>query len=165
MNSCRCNWSKEFKDWLVLLVKLSLKSSIGLFEGRWYEQINSVPTGGSLCVQIANIAVFYVLQKKVYANETLTTNVKSIKRFIDDGAGLINDTLRQFQTWIKGVNDTIAPYGLNIDEFQVKNVDCFVNFLDIKYMFDSEGNLQTKKLHPELIYISIAVTLTMFFQE
>ena len=143
MNSCRCNWSKEFKDWLVLLIKLSLKSSIGLFEGCWYEQINGVPTGGSLCVQIANIAVFYVLRKKVYANATLMTNIKSIKRFIDDGAGLFNGTLRQFQTWIKSVNDTIAPYGLNIDEFQVKNVDCFVNFLDIKYKFDSEGNLQT----------------------
>ena len=128
---------------LVLLVKLSLKSSIGLFEGCWYEQINGVPTVGSLCVQIANIAVFYVLQKKVYANETLMKNIKSIKRFIDDGTGLFNGTLRQFPTWIKSVNDTIAPYGLNIDEFQVKNVDFFVNFLDIKYMFDSEGKLQT----------------------
>ena len=117
-----CSWSKEFKDWLVLLVKLSLKSSIGLFEGCWYEQISGVPTGGSLCVQIANIAVFYVLQKRVYANETLMTNAKSIKRFINDGAGLFNGTLTQFQTWIKGVNDTIAPYGLTIDEFQVKNV-------------------------------------------
>ena len=71
------------------------------------------------------------------------TIIKSIKRFIDDGAGLFNGTLRQFQTWIKSLNDTIAPYGLNIDEFQVKNVDCFVNFLDIKYKFDNEGILQT----------------------
>ena len=39
MNSCRCNWSKEFKDWLVLLVKLSLKSSIGLFEGCFIESL------------------------------------------------------------------------------------------------------------------------------
>ena len=66
--------------------------------------------------------MLYVLQKKVYANETLMKNIRSIKRFIDDGAGLFNGTLRQFQTWIKSVNDTIAPHGLNIDEFQVKNV-------------------------------------------
>ena len=144
MNSCRNDiWSPEFKKWILLLVKQSLKSSIGIFEDMWYEQVNGVPTGGSLCVQLANIAVFYILNKYVYSNKTLMKDVTSVKRFIDDGAGHFKGTLRQFDTWISKVNEAIAPFGLNIDEFQIENVGCYVNFLDIKFMFDCEGNLQT----------------------
>lgn len=70
-------------------------------------------------------------------------NIGSVKRYIDDGAGFFIGSLRQFNTWIKNVNEAIASFGLNIDEFQSENVGCFVNFLDIKFMFDIEGNLQT----------------------
>ena len=62
MNTCRAPWAPEFKKWILDLVELSLESSVGLFEDSWYEQINGVPAGGSLCVQLANITVFYILK-------------------------------------------------------------------------------------------------------
>ena len=41
------------------------------------------------------------------------------------------------------MNEAIAQYGLEIDEFRVKNPGDFVSFLDIKYAFDEDGNIQT----------------------
>ena len=143
MNTCRTPWSPEFKKWILDLATASLDSSIGLFEGTWYKQINGVPTGGSLCVQLANIAVFYILNKKVYTNPDLMKDVGSIKRYIDDGAGQFKGTHRQFTLWLKKVNELLSPYGLLIDESQIENVGSYVSFLDIKFMFDDSGELQT----------------------
>ena len=69
--------------------------------------------------------------------------VASVKRYIDDGAGQFTGTTRQFSTWIKKVNENIAPYGLEIDEFQVENTAEYVSFLDIQFTFDHQGQLQT----------------------
>ena len=143
MNTCRSPWSPELMTWIIDLVKLSLKSSIGTFQDTWYEQINGVPTGGSLCVQLANMTVFYILNKYVYSDSVLMKDVATTKRYIDDGAGHFKGTIRQFHAWIKRVNDIISPFGLNIDEFQIENTGTYVNFLDIKFMFDEQGDLQT----------------------
>ena len=56
--TCRKNWPPELRTWIINLVKLSLKSSVGVYEDNWYRQKNGVPTGGTLCVQLANITVF-----------------------------------------------------------------------------------------------------------
>ena len=69
--------------------------------------------------------------------------VASVKRYIDDGAGQFTGTTRQFSTWIKKVNENIAPYGLEIDEFQVENTAEYVSFLDVQFTFDHQGQLQT----------------------
>ncbi|KAL5255716.1 hypothetical protein ACHWQZ_G011068 [Mnemiopsis leidyi] len=143
MDQLRPDWSMNFKSWLIDLVNHSLKSSIGFFENCWYKQIHGVPTGGSLCVQLANIAVFYVLNKEVYSNPTLMGQVASVKRYIDDGAGQFTGTTRQFSTWINKVNENIAPYGLEIDEFQVENTAEYVSFLDVQFTFNLQGQLQT----------------------
>jgi hypothetical protein len=143
ITTCRPDWPSDLKTWVLALVHHSLKCSIGVFEDHWYEQVNGVPTGGSLCVQIANMTVFYILNKYVYTNKALMKDIPTVKRFIDDGAGLYKGTSRQFNNWIQKVNELISPFGLNIDEFQIENTGEYVNFLDIKFMFDLEGVLQT----------------------
>ena len=45
---CRPDWSQDFVKWLIDLVRMSLESSVGIFEGNWYKQKKGVPTGGSL---------------------------------------------------------------------------------------------------------------------
>ena len=146
MELLRPDWTGSFKNWLIDLVKHSLKSSIGFFEDSWYKQIHGVPTGGSLCVQLANIAVYYVLNKHVYSQPELMSQVASVKRYIDDGAGQFRGTTRQFSSWIKKVNECIAPIGLEIDEYEVENTGAFVSFLDVKFTFDTLGWLQTDLL-------------------
>ena len=143
INTCRPDWTPELKLWIETLVRHSLRSSIGVYENNWYEQVKGVPTGGSLCVQLANMTVFYVLDRYVYSSERLMKDSPSIKRYIDDGAGFYNGTCRQFESWIAQVNDLIAPFGLHIDESTIENPGLYVPFLDIQFMFDNQGNLQT----------------------
>ena len=38
-------------------IGMSLESSVGIFEGNWYKQKKGVPTGGSLCVQLARVVM------------------------------------------------------------------------------------------------------------
>ena len=124
---------------------MSLRSSVGKFKDNWYVQKNGVPTGGSLCVQLANITVFYIMNKAVYSKPNLMQNVKESKRYIDDGAGFYtgSERRRSFKTWMNSVNDALQPYGLLIDEYTIKDIDEFAPFLDILFCFDKYGNLQT----------------------
>lgn len=139
----REEWTEEFRNWIIDLVDLSLRSSVGCFENQWYVQKNGVPTGGSLCVQIANIAVFFVMNKCLYGVEEMMKPVNTAKRYIDDGAGFFSGTEQEFKKWIDNVNTPLRQYGLFIDEFQYMEVGEYVSFLDIKFCFDTCGNLQT----------------------
>ena len=76
---CRPTWSDQIRSCIVDLVNLSFDSSVGVYDNVWYRQKNGVPTGGTLCVQLANIAVFYVLHKVLYSSPELMNNIQSIK--------------------------------------------------------------------------------------
>ena len=140
---CRPDWSSDFVEWLVSLVILSLESSVGIFEGSWYKQKGGIPTGGSLCVQLANITVYWVMRKAVYENPELMKNIISVKRYIDDGADFIQGPPEDFHQWIRKVNENLSEYGLFIDESCVGTTNTFISFLDIQFAFDSNGDLQT----------------------
>ena len=55
-------------------------------KSNWYVQKLATATGGSLCVELANISVYYIMRQHVYNNKKLMKSVKHIKRYIDDGA-------------------------------------------------------------------------------
>ena len=98
MEECREEWPEEQKKWIIDLVQHSLKSSIGQFGDHFYKQKKGVPTGGSLCVQLANIAVFYLMRKEVYSDPALMANITALKRYIDDGSGFFSGTQAEFST-------------------------------------------------------------------
>ena len=66
--------------------------------------------------QLANITVFYIMNKVLYTNRLLMTSVKEVKRYIDDGAGFFVGSERSFVTWINSINTGLKKYGLFIDE-------------------------------------------------
>ena len=143
MESCRSDWPEDFRSWIIDLVELSLRSAVGLFDNNWFIQLIGIPTGGSLCVQIANIAVYYIMNKCVYSNPELMKKVVSAVRFIDDGTGLFEGSKDEFKMWIADVNKALLSYGLIIDEYQVEDPGSYVSFLDIQFTFDTLGSLQT----------------------
>ena len=96
-----------------------------------------------MCVQLANITVYYILMKLIYSKPEMMQNILDIKRFIDDGTGLYTGTQRQFEIWLTNVNNALASAGLNIDESNFQEPGKFVNFLDIQFCFDANGLLQT----------------------
>ena len=53
MEENRKEWPDVLKNWVIELVKLSIKSLVGQFESNFYSQRNGAPTGGSFCVQLA----------------------------------------------------------------------------------------------------------------
>ena len=87
MDECRPDWTEPFKQWILTLIDFSLKASVAKYKESWFKQKHGIPTGGSLCVQLANITVFYVMAKEVYTVPSMMTNVGDAKRFIDDGSG------------------------------------------------------------------------------
>ena len=107
------------------------------------ETKNGIPTGGSLCVQLANIAVFFVISKEVYDKPEMMTLVLQIKRYIDDGGGFFPGTEEEFNNWLCKVNERIRPLGLYIDESSFRKSSVYINLHDIQYCFDNEGCLQT----------------------
>ncbi len=118
-------------DWK--LITLSLISASGKFEGQWYSQKKGIPTGGSLCVELANITVFYLMNKNVYENTQLMKHVKKLRRYIDDGSGFFTGSNEQFKLWIGAVNSLLAKYELFIDEYEVKEIGVLIPFLDIQF--------------------------------
>ena len=143
MTECRPEWSPQFCNWLVKLVQVSMEASVGIYEDVWYRQKTGVPTGGSLCVQLANIAVYSVMRKAVYNNAELMKNVVAAKRYIDDGAGFFAGTQSQFNLWIIQVNLALEKFGLSIDESSILPPDSYKPFLDIQFCFSKSGLLQT----------------------
>ena len=169
IDECRQEWSVEFKQWIIKLIRLSFEASIGQFDGNWYKQTRGVPTGGSICVQISNITVYYILRKTVYSDMKLMKPVISVKRYIDDGAGFFHGTKREFSEFIKNANRKLHNYGLNIDEYSISYTGSLISFLDIQFCFQ-EGSLQTDlhiketdskmylyygSCHPNHVYASI----------
>ena len=143
MDTCRTDWSEDLKTWILQLVDFSLRSSVAKYGENWWIQKNGIPTGGSLCVQLANITVFYVMSKKVYSDPNMMTHVLDKKRYIDDGGGLFLGTEDQYNDWLSEVNRRINPLGLHIDESNFQGNSSYINLLDILYCFDADGNLQT----------------------
>ena len=96
-------------------IDFSLSASVAKYEEYWYKQKHGIPTGGSLCVQLANITVFYVMVKEVYSVPGMMTNIGNAKRFIDDGSGFFLRNGQQFDEWLAEVNRRISPHGLYIN--------------------------------------------------
>ena len=108
---------------------------------------NGLPTGGSLIVEIANITVFFVLNRALYSDKNLMRGVIDIKRYIDDGIGVHYMTPRAFKWWKKTVSSKVNhPFGLTIKESDWNSPEIpngSVNFLDVKFWFDKNNLVQT----------------------
>ena len=146
INQCRPDWNPEFTEWLLSNIEHSMQSAIGTHKSKWYKPVNGVPTGGSISVPLANIAVYYALYNNVYSNDNLMTKIHSMKRFIDDGVGLFNGSIRQFDAWKKEFTRVLAPYNLLIkpDDWQIATEPGrTIHFLDIEFTFSFKGMLLT----------------------
>ena len=146
IKECRPNWTPAFTRWIIDNITLSMQSAVGVHKDKWYKPINGVATGGSLSVQLANITVYYVLNKVLYSNEKMMQHIQSLIRFIDDGAGLFDGSIRQFDTWKTEFTKALAPYNLIIkpDDWQVGEEPAqMVHFLDVEFAFGFDGGLVT----------------------
>lgn len=137
----RPDWDRSTIEWVISSVKISLDSAVGKYGVNWYKAKDGVPTGGKLCVYLANIAVFYVC-KRAIAHVNYSTNILYFLRFIDDCTGSWRGSLLTFYIWfVKFYNYLDTHFGLRIT-FEVVPANNFIAFLDIRYRF-VEGVLDT----------------------
>jgi hypothetical protein len=148
MDELRSDWSLEFKQWIIGLVSLSLKSSFGRYGKNWFKSIIGIPTGGSLSVTLANIALYYVLKKVIFASPDTPAHLLALKRFIDDLCGLWTGSKLEFTCWSDSVNEKLSKFGLSIKDNPDKEWDFQgpgepTTFLDIRYCFEAGSGLFT----------------------
>ena len=65
-----------------------MKSGYGEFIGRFFKAIKGIATGGSISVELANIAVYFVLKNVLFDDPKLMRDVIDVRRYIDDGVGV-----------------------------------------------------------------------------
>ena len=144
MDSCRSDWSNEFRTWLKDLVQLSFDSAVLKNEDQWYEVVNGVPTGGINSVDCGNIALYFVLKNLVYDPAVRPDELKNLDRFVDDisGQGMWRGSMSEFEDWVGSLRrQMIASYSLDIT-YEVRPITEFTQFLDIQYKFEG-GRLTT----------------------
>ena len=71
INKYRPEWTTVFVDWLLDMIFQSLDGVYAKFTNNWYKMIDCVPTGHTLSVHLADIAVFFAFDKPIYSDTTL----------------------------------------------------------------------------------------------
>ena len=142
----RPEWPAELIKWILDLVDLNLKSSVGKFGNLWYRSKVGVVTGGSLSVSLANIAVFYALRCALEGGTA--PHLIGLKRFLDDIMGLWTGSRDEFVSWADSVNCKLGAWGLSIkdnkeDVWQFSPPSEYCVFLDIRFRFDQQEGLLT----------------------
>ena len=117
ISELRRDWTPQFVNWIMSLVNLSLKSSFAKHGKNWFKSKIGIPTGGSLSVTLANIAVYFDLRKIIYDNSKCPKELYGLKRSVDhDVGGVWTGTCRQFEVFSDNVNRKLKEYGLSIKD-------------------------------------------------
>ena len=126
------------------MVDHSLDSTYAKFQNKWYKMVDCVPTGHTLSVHLADIAVYYAFYRLIYCNHYI--DILLMCRFVDDGSMLWDGSLESFHWWVTCFQELLShQYGLNIT-YEVSNADDWSVFLDVKFKFIN-GKLITNIYH------------------
>ena len=139
----RPEWSEDFIGWLLSMIEHSLDSVYAKFGSNWFRMTDCVPTGHTLSVNLADIAVFFVLLVLIYSDRDLPLDFYA--RFVDDGTFLWSGTLEQFHVWIVKIQEGLKEFGLEIT-YDITESHVYSVFLDVKYKF-VDGRLITDIYH------------------
>ena len=135
-------WSPSFVTWIKNLISLSLEAAFVSFRGIFYKGKSGIPTRGTLSVELANIAVRYVLRDLFNRDDFYSQNIVMFVRFVDDGAGILRATDSQFVDWFNNLNSqSQARFNLSFT-YSLNPITEWTIFLDIKFKY-LQGNLHT----------------------
>ncbi len=93
-----------------------MNASVGEFDGKFFKQMKGIATGGSNCVELANITVYFVLKTVIYDQPEMMNGIIGIKRFIDDGWGIHRMSKECFKQFMIKVSNGVDGYGLKINK-------------------------------------------------
>ena len=137
------NFSPDQIGMIIHLVTICIKNSVVHYRGRWYRVEVGIPTGGPESGSIANIAVYYVLDKILLIHPAITSfnKISKRKRFLDDVWFGWTGTSRQFTTFLTRMNE-VGDDKLGITF--TGEVGHTVHFLDVSVTLQGDGKIHTK---------------------
>ena len=135
-------FSDDFIEMIIKLMKMCVENSAVHYRGKWFKLFVGIPTGGPESGSIANLLVFYVVEKILLTSPTVhpLNMLQSRKRFLDDLFFGWTGTARQFSRFKSALNEVGVKFGITFKGDVGKNVD----FLDCTVMLQPGGIISTK---------------------
>ena len=131
IKSCRPDWKKDFISWLLDMIDGSLNATYAKYENRWYKMVDCVPTGHTLSVHLADIAVFSKYKSLIYSDTSIPLPLAV--RFVDDGCMLWEGTIESFEQWVTPFKAKLKhECGLSVTHEIIPSKD-FSAFLAVKF--------------------------------
>ena len=130
------------KRMIIIMAKFCIENSVVHYRGNWFRSKLGLPTGGPESGGIANIVVYFVLEKILLVNPEISplNRLSSRKRFLDDLFFGWVGTERQFDVFKGTLNKVGKVSGITFKGEVGKSVD----FLDMTISLLPDGNLKTK---------------------
>ena len=137
------NFHGDVIKMIICMAKMCIENSVVHYRGAWYCSILGIPTGGPESGSIANIVVYFVIQKKLLIHPEIQrlNKVSSRRRFLDDLWFGWLGTSREFSLFLAALN---RVGGSNFGITFKGAVGPEVDFLDISISLKSNGKLETK---------------------
>ena len=115
-------------NFIIELLEIVLKNSLMIFDGEYFQQIFGVIMGTNVAPILANI---YMANLERLLKEKCKTDINLkwptlFKRFIDDGFGIMEGNISDFEYWVSEFN--LLRETIKIDKFQFGNR---VEFMDL----------------------------------
>ena len=135
-------FSSDQIDMIVSLARYCIEHSVVHYREKWYKLLLGIPTGGPESGSIANIVVYFALEKILLIDPKIShlNKLMSRKRFLDDLFFGWLGTQRQFSNFKSILNEVGIKHGITFKGEVGKTVD----FLDITVSLTSDGKLRTK---------------------
>ena len=124
------------------MARFCIQNSVIHYRGQWFRSLVGIPTGGPESGSIANIVVYYVLERLLFVdpNVCALNKVQSRKRFLDDLFFGWTGTARQFAKFKSALNKIGSEHGITFKGEVAKTVD----FLDCMISLQHGRRLCTK---------------------
>ena len=137
------SFSEETIDMILAMAKICIENSVICYRGVWYKTLKGIPTGGPESGSIANIVVYFVLEKILLVHPKVTplNKLSSRKRFLDDLWFGWMGTQRQFDVFKAMLNKIGGREEINIT-FKGE-VGKSVDFLDTTITLKPSGHICT----------------------
>ena len=178
MEELRPGWTPDFKSWLLKMVNNSLDSVYAKFGDSWFKMLDCVPTGHTLSVNLADIAVYYAFNMLVYSKEEAMSFIDFVARFVDDMTMVWVGSEEKFVEWLTAFRLLLKErFGLEIT-FEITSSVNFSVFLDVQYRFvedrlvttiyhkptDAHSYLNFSSSHPRHVFKSIVYSQALRYR-
>ena len=169
-DACANDESLTVKKKMVLqeFTELILSNSFITFENKVYVTKEGIPTGNCISRQVADCHMHYIIMKKIAPQMKPLWNLIGFwRRFIDDIIGKWYGTIRQFNMFVKKLNELLQPFGIQVGDQQIGKDVAYLEvklYLDANYKIlyrlyvketDARLFLQRNSYHPNHVFSSV----------